>query len=202
MDSDHGTYPYVTSSNPIASYAAVGVGVGVQNINSVLGIAKAYTTRVGEGPFPTELFDEDGAKMRDIGHEFGTVTGRARRCGWIDTVMLRYAIRLSGINGLALMKLDVMDSLAKVKICTHYECEGEKVKTFPCSLKKLAKCQPVYVELDGWQCDTSNAKSYEELPENAKKFIETIEKYTDVPIKLVAVGPKRDQTIIRTELFK
>ena len=202
LDIDHGTYPYVTSSNPIASYAAVGVGVGVQNINSVLGIAKAYTTRVGEGPFPTELFDEDGAKMRDIGHEFGTVTGRARRCGWIDTVMLRYAIRLSGINGLALMKLDVMDSLAKVKICTHYECEGEKVKTFPCSLKKLAKCQPVYVELDGWQCDTSNAKSYEELPENAKKFIETIEKYTDVPIKLVAVGPKRDQTIIRTELFK
>lgn len=202
LDIDHGTYPYVTSSNPIASYAAVGVGVGVQNINSVLGIAKAYTTRVGEGPFPTELFDEDGAKMRDIGHEFGTVTGRARRCGWIDTVMLRYAIRLSGINGLALMKLDVMDSLAKVKICTHYECEGEKVKTFPCSLKKLAKCQPVYVELDGWNCDTSNAKSYEELPENAKKFIETIEKYTDVPIKLVAVGPKRDQTIIRTELFK
>ena len=202
LDIDHGTYPYVTSSNPIASYAAVGVGVGVQNINSVLGIAKAYTTRVGEGPFPTELFDEDGAKMRDIGHEFGTVTGRARRCGWIDTVMLRYAIRLSGITGLALMKLDVMDSLAKVKICTHYECEGEKVKTFPCSLKKLAKCQPVYVELDGWQCDTSNAKSYEELPENAKKFIETIEKYTDVPIKLVAVGPKRDQTIIRTELFK
>ena len=145
LDIDHGTYPYVTSSNPIASYAAVGVGVGVQNINSVLGIAKAYTTRVGEGPFPTELFDEDGAKMRDIGHEFGTVTGRARRCGWIDTVMLRYAIRLSGINGLALMKLDVMDSLAKVKICTHYECEGEKVKTFPCSLKKLAKCQTVYV---------------------------------------------------------
>ena len=202
LDIDHGTYPYVTSSNPIASYAAVGVGVGVQNINSVLGIAKAYTTRVGEGPFPTELFDEDGAKMRDIGHEFGTVTGRARRCGWIDTVMLRYAIRLSGINGLALMKLDVMDSLAKVKICTHYECDGERVETFPCSLKKLAKCKPVYVELDGWQCDTSKAKSYDELPANAKKFIETIEEYTNVPIKLVAVGPKRDQTIIRAKLFE
>ena len=202
LDIDHGTYPYVTSSNPIASYAAVGVGVGVQNINSVLGIAKAYTTRVGEGPFPTELFDEDGEKMRNVGHEFGTVTGRARRCGWIDTVMLRYAIRLSGITGLALMKLDVMDSLPKVKICTHYECNGEKVETFPCSLKKLAECKPVYVELDGWQCDTSNVRSYEELPENARKFIETIEKYTAVPIKLVAVGPKRDQTIIRTELFK
>ena len=201
LDIDHGTYPYVTSSNPIASYAAVGSGVGPQNITSVLGIAKAYTTRVGAGPFPTELFDADGDTLRDVGHEYGTVTGRARRCGWIDTVMLRYAIRLSGITGLALMKLDVLDGLDTVKICTHYECDGQKVAAFPCSLKKLAACKPVYLEMPGWKCDTSQARSYDELPIEARNFIQAVETYTGVPAKLIATGPKREQTIIREELF-
>ena len=141
LDIDHGTYPYVTSSNPIASYACVGAGVGPTNIKNVLGIIKAYTTRVGEGPFPTELFDETGAALQKIGHEFGTVTGRTRRCGWIDMVMINYAIRLSGINEFALMKLDVLDTLETVKICTHYECNGEKVVHFPTSLKTLAEMQ-------------------------------------------------------------
>jgi adenylosuccinate synthase len=202
LDIDHGTYPYVTSSNPIASYACVGAGVGPTNIKNVLGIIKAYTTRVGEGPFPTELFDETGDTLQRIGHEFGTVTGRTRRCGWMDIVMVNYAIRLSGINEFALMKLDVLDTLETVKICTHYECNGEKVIHFPTSLKKLAECKPVYEELPGWQCDTTGCASFDELPENAKRYVERIEALTGVPVKIVAVGPRRDQTIIRGGLFE
>ena len=202
LDIDHGTYPYVTSSNPIASYACVGAGVGPTNIKNVLGIIKAYTTRVGEGPFPTELFDETGDTLQRIGHEFGTVTGRTRRCGWMDIVMVNYAIRLSGINEFALMKLDVLDTLETIKICTHYECNGEKVIHFPTSLKKLAECKPVYEELPGWQCDTTGCTSFDELPENAKRYVERIEALTGVPVKIVAVGPRRDQTIIRGGLFE
>ncbi|MBQ5615537.1 MAG: adenylosuccinate synthetase, partial [Peptococcaceae bacterium] len=163
---------------------------------------KAYTTRVGEGPFPTELFDETGDTLQRIGHEFGTVTGRTRRCGWMDIVMVNYAIRLSGINEFALMKLDVLDTLETVKICTHYECNGEKVIHFPTSLKKLAECKPVYEELPGWQCDTTGCASFDELPENAKHYVERIEALTGVPVKIVAVGPRRDQTIIRGGLFE
>ena len=201
LDLDHGTYPYVTSSNPIASSACVGAGVGPTNITQVLGIVKAYTTRVGEGPFPTELLDETGQALQAKGHEFGTVTGRARRCGWIDMVMLRYAIRLSGITAIALMKLDVLDELATIKICTHYELDGQRVEAFPTSLKKLGQCQPVYEELPGWQCDTSKATTFEELPENAQKYINRIEELTGVKVKIVAVGPKRSETIIREDLL-
>lgn len=201
LDLDHGTYPYVTSSNPIASSACVGAGVGPINITQVLGIVKAYTTRVGEGPFPTELLDETGQALQAKGHEFGTVTGRARRCGWIDMVMLRYAIRLSGITAIALMKLDVLDELATIKICTHYEMDGQRVDAFPTSLKKLGQCHPVYEELPGWQCDTSKAMTFEELPENAQKYINRIEELTGVKVKIVAVGPKRSETIIREDLL-
>ncbi len=201
LDLDHGTYPYVTSSNPIASSACVGAGVGPINITQVLGIVKAYTTRVGEGPFPTELSDEIGQALQAKGHEFGTVTGRARRCGWIDMVMLRYAIRLSGITAIALMKLDVLDELETIKICTHYEMDGQRVDAFPTSLKKLGQCQPVYEELPGWQCDTSKATTFEELPENAQKYINRIEELTGVKVKIVAVGPKRSETIIREDLL-
>ena len=201
LDLDHGTYPYVTSSNPIASSACVGAGVGPTNIKNVLGIVKAYTTRVGEGPFPTELSDETGEQMRKIGREFGTVTGRSRRCGWIDMVMLSYAIRLSGINQFALMKLDVLDQMETIKICTHYLCDGEVVEAFPTSLKKLAQCQPVYEEMPGWMTDTSKATSFEELPVQAQNYINRIEQLTGVAVTIVAVGPKRRETIIRADLF-
>ena len=201
LDIDHGTYPFVTSSSPIASYACVGAGVGPTNIQNVLGIIKSYTTRVGEGPFPTELFDEIGDTLQKVGHEFGTVTGRTRRCGWIDMVMVSYAIRLSGINELALMKLDVLDSLETIKICTHYERNGEKVIHFPSSLKVLAECKPVYEEMPGWQTDTTGATTFEELPAAAQAYVNRIEELTGVPVKIVAVGPRRDQTIIRGDLF-
>ena len=201
LDLDHGTYPYVTSSNPIASSACVGAGVGPTNITQVLGIVKAYTTRVGEGPFPTELLEETGKALQTKGHEFGTVTGRARRCGWIDMVMLKYAIRLSGITAFALMKLDVLDELPTIKICTHYEMDGQRVEAFPTSLKKLGQCHPVYEELPGWQCDTSKATTFEELPVNAQKYISRIEELSGVPVKIVAVGPKRSETIIREDLL-
>lgn len=202
LDIDHGTYPYVTSSNPIASYACVGAGVGPTNIKNVLGIIKAYTTRVGEGPFPTELFDETGEQMRTLGREFGTVTGRARRCGWIDIVMINYAVRLSSINEFALMKLDILDQMETIKICTHYLCDGEKVMHFPSSLKKLAKCTPAYEEMPGWMTDTTSATTFEALPVNAQNYIKRIEALTGVPIKIVAVGPRRDQTILRGDLFE
>lgn len=201
LDLDHGTYPYVTSSNPIASSACVGAGVGPTNITQVLGIVKAYTTRVGEGPFPTELSDETGQALQNKGHEFGTVTGRVRRCGWIDMVMLRYAIRLSGINAIALMKLDVLDELPTIKICTHYELDGQKVEAFPTSLKKLGQCKPVYKEMPGWMCDTSKATTFEELPAKAQDYINCIEELTGVKVKIIAVGPKRSETIIREDLL-
>ncbi len=201
LDLDHGTYPYVTSSNPVASSACVGAGIGPVNITNVLGIVKAYTTRVGEGPFPTELTDDIGEHLQKVGCEFGTVTGRSRRCGWIDMVMLKYAIRLSGITGLALMKLDVLDDMETVKICTHYEAEGKRIDAFPTSLKQLAKCQPVYEELPGWQCSTQQARTFDELPINAQNYIKRLEDLTGVTIKIIAVGPKREETIIKEDLF-
>lgn len=201
LDLDHGTYPYVTSSNPIASSACVGAGIGPTNITQVLGIVKAYTTRVGEGPFPTELSDDIGKMLQTRGFEFGTVTGRTRRCGWIDIVMLRYAIRLSGITAIALMKLDVLDELPTIKICTHYELNGQALDAFPTSLKKLGQCQPVYEELPGWQSDTTKATTFDELPPNAQHYVKRLEELTGVPIKIIAVGPERSQTIIREDLF-
>jgi len=201
LDVDHGTYPFVTSSYPIAGGACIGAGVGPTKIKKVLGVAKAYTTRVGEGPFPTELFDETGDLIRKEGQEYGTTTGRPRRCGWLDTVILRYSVRLSGLTGIALTKLDVLDKLDSIKICVGYQYQGRILKDFPSSLKVLADCQPVYEEVDGWQEDTTSSRTYEQLPLKAQEYLKRIEKIVGAKIAIVAVGPKRSQTIVRDKLY-
>ncbi|MGI6711348.1 MAG: adenylosuccinate synthase [Bacillota bacterium] len=201
LDIDHGTYPFVTSSHPIAGGACIGTGIGPAKINKVLGVAKAYTTRVGEGPFPTELFDDTGDLIRQEGNEFGTTTGRPRRCGWFDAVILRYSTRLSGLTGLAVTKLDVLDKLKQIKICVGYEYQGKNLVDFPADLKVLAQCKPVYEVLDGWMESTSSARTFEELPLNARKYLERIEEIVGVKISIIAVGPKRSQTIVRDALY-
>ena len=201
LDIDHGTYPFVTSSNPNAGAACVGAGVGPQNINEVLGIIKSYTTRVGAGPFPTELNDAVGEEMQQRGHEYGTVTGRSRRCGWLDLAIVNYAIRLNGITGLALMKLDILDTLPEIKICTGYKLHGEDIKHFPGRLDDLEQVEPIYETVPGWQCDTTSCTHFDELPDAAKAFVERVETLTGVPVKIVAVGPGREQTIIREHVL-
>jgi adenylosuccinate synthase len=201
LDLDLGTYPYVTSSHPIAGAACIGSGVGPNKITKVIGVAKAYTTRVGEGPFPTELLDEMGETIRQKGHEFGTTTGRPRRCGWLDLVMLGYSKRVSGIDTIALTKLDVLDELDVVKICTGYKYRDQVLTNFPTSLKVLAECEPILIELPGWKKDTTNVTSYDELPENAKKYVETVKELSGMDISIVAVGPGRAQTIVLDEIF-
>jgi len=201
LDLDYGTYPYVTSSNPVAGGVCTGTGVGPTMINDVVGVVKAYTTRVGKGPFPTELFDEDGERMRTVGHEFGTTTGRSRRCGWFDAVILRYAVRINGLTSMALTKLDVMSGFEKIKVCVGYR-KGDTVLTeFPASIEELAKCEPVFEELDGWNEDITSVKNFDELPENAKKYVSRIEELCGVKASIVAVGPKRDQTMVLKELY-
>lgn len=201
LDLDHGTYPYVTSSNPTAGGACIGAGVGPTQIDKVVGVIKAYTTRVGEGPFPTELLDEMGDKMREAGHEFGTTTGRARRCGWFDAVIGRYAVRVSGISDFALMKLDVLSGLGKVKICVGYRVKGEVIYEFPQSQKVFCACEPVYEEMPGWQEDITGARVFEDLPETAQAYVRRIEELTETKVTLIAVGPGREQTIVRGEIF-
>ncbi|KLU59164.1 adenylosuccinate synthetase [Peptococcaceae bacterium CEB3] len=201
LDLDHGTYPYVTSSHPIAGGACTGAGVGPTRIDRVVGVVKAYTTRVGEGPFPTELLEETGEMIRDKGREFGTTTGRARRCGWFDAVIARYAVRVSGISDLAMTKLDVLTGLKSVKICVGYRVDGEVLYEFPQSLKVFQRSQPVYEEVPGWQEDISEVRNFEDLPANARLYIEKIEQLTGVPVTLVAVGPGREQTIVRGAIF-
>lgn len=202
LDLDHGTYPYVTSSHPIAGAACIGAGVGPTKINKVIGIAKAYTTRVGEGPFPTELLDELGQQIREAGHEFGTTTGRPRRCGWFDAVILRYAVRVSGIDTLALTKLDVLTGLPVLKICVAYQkADGTVIREFPASLKELAQCQPVYEEMEGWTEDLSGVTNYEQLPAAAKAYVQRIEELSGVPVSIVGVGTRRNQTLVRQEIY-
>mgnify|MGYP000848406427 FL=1 len=202
LDIDHGTYPYVTSSHPTAGGACVGSGVGPTHINRVIGVAKAYTTRVGEGPFPSELCDELGETLRQKGAEFGTTTGRPRRCGWLDAVILRYAARINGLTDLAITKLDVLDSFETVKICVAYRYQGKLLQEFPENLAILEKCEPEYIEMPGWQQDLSDVTSYEELPANAQAYIEKMEELTGVKQALVAVGPKRSQTIVSRQMFE
>ncbi|WP_455537703.1 adenylosuccinate synthase [Terrisporobacter sp.] len=202
LDLDLGTYPYVTSSHPISGGFAVGAGVGPNMIKDVVGIVKAYTTRVGEGPFVTELFDETGDKIRIQGHEFGTVTGRARRCGWFDAVIVKYAARVNGLTSISFMLLDVLTGFDKIKICTAYKMGDEIVNNFPASLEDLAKCEPIYEELDGWSEDITKVEKFEDLPENAKKYIARIEELIGVNIDLISVGPNRNQTIIRKNIFE
>lgn len=201
LDIDHGTYPFVTSSHPISGGACVGAGIGPTRISKVIGVAKAYTTRVGEGPFPTELLDATGDEIRTAGHEFGTTTGRPRRCGWFDGVVLRYAERMSGLDAIAVTKLDVLDDVDTVKICTGYEYRGQAFNEFPADLKALAECKPVYIEMPGWKQDITKIRDYDSLPKNAKAFLEKLEEVAGVKIAIVAVGPGREQTIVRSEIF-
>ncbi len=195
LDIDHGTYPYVTSSSTVAGGASIGTGVGPRFLDEVIGIAKAYVTRVGEGPFPTELHDEMGEKLRRQGNEFGSTTGRPRRTGWFDAVALRDAVRASGMTGLAITKMDVLNDLATIKICTAYAYRGELLEDFPKDLDILKECTPVYEEVDGWQSDLSEIRSFDELPALAKAYLKKLEQVTGCPVVLVSVGPRRDQTI-------
>ncbi len=195
LDLDLGTYPYVTSSHPITGGACVGAGIGPTMIDSCIGVMKGYITRVGKGPFPTELHDEVGDRIREEGHEFGTVTGRPRRCGWFDAVIGEYAVRTSGLTEIALNKIDVLKDLDVIKICVGYEFKGEVIKYFPASLEDLELCTPVYEELEGWG-DISHIRSYEELPASVKKYLARIEELIGCPITMVGVGPNRDQNIV------
>ncbi|MBO8137139.1 MAG: adenylosuccinate synthase [Desulfotomaculum sp.] len=201
LDLDFGTYPYVTSSHPIAAGACLGAGVGPTRINKVIGVAKAYTTRVGEGPFPTELHDGVGEEIRQKGHEFGTTTGRPRRCGWFDAVIVGYSARINGLNHLAITKLDVLSGLPEIKICTGYKLNDKITTSFPPSLKALAQCEPVYETLPGWEEDISQAKSISDLPENAQRYLKRITELVGVPVAMVSVGPKRSQTIVLEDIF-
>ncbi|MCD6435717.1 MAG: adenylosuccinate synthase [Clostridiales bacterium] len=201
LDIDYGTYPYVTSSHPIAGGFAIGSGIGPNMINEILGIAKAYTTRVGKGPFVTELLDETGNLIREKGHEYGTTTGRARRCGWFDAVAVRYSSRVNGMTAISLMLLDVLSGFDEVKICTSYKYKNEIITEFPSSLNVLAECEPIYETIEGWQDDITDAKSFEELPINAQRYVRRIEEIINIPIKIVSVGSRRSQTIMMGEIF-
>jgi len=194
LDIDHGTYPFVTSSSTVSGGACPGAGIAPQKIRDVWGVIKAYTTRVGEGPFPTELFDAEGETLRRIGHEFGATTGRPRRCGWFDSVAGRYACMVDGVTKLAVTKLDVLDGFDKIGVCVAYEIDGEVTKEFPASAEDLARVRPVLEWLPGWKADISKATSYDELPENAKKYLAYITKLVDSNLAIVSVGPRRDQT--------
>ncbi len=196
LDIDEGTYPFVTSSNTISGGIASGMGVGANRLKTVIGVCKAYTTRVGAGPFPTELLDETGNRIRETAHEYGTVTGRPRRVGWFDSVALRHAKRVSGINGLSLNLLDIFSGFDTIKIATAYELDGQKIDYYPASLKELDRCQPVYEELPAWKEDITNAKTWSDLPENAQKFLNRVSELVGIPLVTVSVGPDREQTIV------
>jgi adenylosuccinate synthase len=202
LDIDYGTYPYVTSSHPTTCGIAVGAGISPYRLEKALGVVKAYTTRVGKGPFVTELNDETGEWIRERGFEYGTTTGRARRCGWLDMVMLNYSKEINGLSSIALTKLDTLSDLETIKICVAYKLDGEIIDYFPASLETLGRCEPIYIEMEGWTLDdVEKANAYEELPENARLYVEKIEELMGVPADIVSVGPKRDQTFMRKELL-
>ncbi|MCB0392142.1 MAG: adenylosuccinate synthase [Bdellovibrionales bacterium] len=202
LDLLHGTYPYVTSSSTIAGSACIGSGVGPGRMNKVVGITKAYTTRVGSGPFPTELNDEIGDTLQKKGHEFGATTGRRRRCGWLDLVALKYAIRINGITSIALMKIDVLSGLDEIQVCTAYELDGQVIYEFPVSPGDVERVKPIYQSFMGWQEDISAAKEYESLPENLRKYVRFISDSLKTPVDVVSVGPGRDQTLWLKPLFE
>ncbi|QPM90134.1 adenylosuccinate synthase [Pseudooceanicola algae] len=201
LDIDFGTYPFVTSSNVIAGQAATGVGMGPGAIDFVLGIVKAYTTRVGEGPFPTELLDEDGQRLGERGHEFGTTTGRKRRCGWFDAALLRQTVATSGMNGIALTKLDVLDGFKVLKICVGYDLDGVRQDYLPTATEAQARCTPIYEELEGWSESTEGARSWADLPAAAIKYVRRVEELIDCPVALLSTSPEREDTILVTDPF-
>lgn len=197
LDIDFGTYPYVTSSHPNTGGVCAGAGVGPQVITDVIGVVKAYTTRVGEGPFVTELLDATGDTIREKGHEYGTTTGRPRRCGWLDLVIVDFAAKTSGITGFAVSRMDTLGGLDKVYVCTGYDIDGKIINTYPASLETLAKAKPVYKEFEGWTSDLSQIRKYEDLPDAAKTYIEFIEQQTGVPVVMIGVGAGREECIFR-----
>ncbi len=201
LDIDYGTYPYVTASHPVSGGVCVGAGVGPNKIDAVVGVVKAYCTRVGEGPFPTEQLNEIGDKIRTCGHEFGTVTGRPRRCGWLDACIVRYAGYLSGIDYMAITRLDILDSFDEIKMCVGYSYKGELLHEIPASLKVLAEVEPVYETFAGWNTDISGIRTYEALPANTRRYLERLKEITGIDIGIVSVGPNRDQTIVVKEIF-
>jgi adenylosuccinate synthase len=202
LDIDHGTYPYVTSSNASVGGVCTGLGIPPKAIGHVLGVVKAYTTRVGEGPFPTELFGEMGNRLRESGSEYGAVTGRPRRCGWFDAVAVRYAARINGLDGLALTKLDVLDGLARVDICTAYRCGGRTLTDFPSDVGQLAACEPVYESMPGWSTPTAGVRTFEQLPDAARKYIARLEEVSGVRAAIVSTGSERNDTILRDEVMR
>jgi adenylosuccinate synthase len=202
LDVDHGTYPYVTSSSTCSGGACTGSGVSPREIHEVIGISKAYATRVGSGPFPTELEDETGEMLRQAGREFGSTTGRPRRCGWFDALVARYAVRVNGLSGIAITKLDVLSGLETVKVCTGYTYQGTVLDEIPASLEVMEQCSPIYEELPGWKEDITKAKSMADLPENARGYVARIEQLSGAPVVLVSVGPRRDETIVLRNPFE
>jgi len=201
LDIDHGTYPFVTSSNPVAAAACIGTGIGPTKINRVIGVAKAYVTRVGEGPFTTELQNEIGEHLRSVGHEFGTTTGRPRRCGWLDSVISRYSVRVCGLDCLAVTKLDVLTGLDKLLICKAYECNGKIITEYSPTMLEMDQCIPVYEEMPGWHKDITSVRKYSDLPVNTRNYLERISALSGVPIALVGVGPGRDETLVLREIY-
>jgi adenylosuccinate synthase len=201
LDIDHGTYPFVTSSNTVAAAASIGTGVGPLNLDYILGIVKAYTTRVGAGPFPTELFDDMGEHLGTVGAEFGATTGRPRRCGWFDAVALRRSIVNSSVSGLCVTKLDVLDGLETVRICVGYEIDGEPIKGVPVVVDRFADCRPVYEDMPGWSESTVGITGFDELPDNARDYLARIEELVETPIDIISTGPDREQTIIKRDPF-
>jgi adenylosuccinate synthase len=201
LDIDQGTYPFVTSSNTTAGGAATGSGVGPHDLDYILGITKAYTTRVGSGPFPTELFDETGKHLSEKGHEFGATTGRPRRCGWIDVVALRRAHIINSLSGICLTKLDVLDGLETVRICVGYRCDGKELKMSSMGAETFARCKPIYIDMPGWSDQTAGMRNYDELPVNARAYIEKLESLLEIPIDIISTGANRNETIIRRHPF-
>jgi adenylosuccinate synthase len=201
LDIDHGTYPYVTSSNTTAGGAATGSGVGPRYIDYVLGIVKAYTTRVGAGPFPTELFDEDGDHLGTKGHEFGATTGRKRRCGWLDVVALRRSLEINSVSGMCITKLDVLDGMEKVKICVAYDLNGQEVTSPPSGADRFEECKPIFMEMPGWRESTVGLTSFDQLPQAAKDYLTKVEELCGTPIDIISTGPDRNETIIRRHPF-
>lgn len=197
LDVDHGTYPFVTSSNPTSGGACTGAGIGPTKIHQVWGVMKAYSTRVGEGPFPTELNDQDGEMLRQVGGEFGTTTGRARRCGWFDAVVVKHAVRVNGLTDLVITKLDVLDKLDKIKVCVAYEIDGQIVEDMPTDVELFSKAKPVYIEMSGWKKDISKVTKFSELPSEALQYIAKLQELVGVKVRLISIGPERGQTIKR-----
>jgi len=201
LDPDFGTYPYTTSSSPLAGGGCLGAGLSPFRINRILGVFKAYCTRVGAGPMPTELKDEAGDLIRELAHEYGTTTGRPRRCGWFDAVAARFSTRINGFTGIVITRLDILDGFEQLKLCVGYELDGDKIDYFPASVTALERCRPIYEELPGWQTPTSHIRQYEQLPAEARQYIARLEELTTCPVNLICVGPGREETIQKMPVF-